>query len=110
VCGAFAGWWTVDDFCANQNNVVGPFNCGTPITDILSQYWPTSATSTCNGNNNTTWASEIQPFLVNLQRACPTAYSYPYDDPTSTFQCRSDRPINRLGYNVIFRDLAKPPK
>jgi hypothetical protein len=157
-CGVFAGWWTIDDFCANQNNVVGPFDCGASILDgdgssstnlaslagctirgsssagngtscyndstypttccgcatdssnVLAQYWPPGAASACNGNNNTTWASAIQPFLVNLKRACPTAYSYPYDDPTSTFQCRSDKPINRLGYKVIFRDLVRPPK
>ena len=157
-CGIFAGWWTIDDFCANQNNVVGPFDCGASILDgdgssstnlaslagctirgsssagngtscyndstypttccgcatdssnVLAQYWPAGAASACNGNNNTTWASAIQPFLVNLKRACPTAYSYPYDDPTSTFQCRSDKPINRLGYKVIFRDLVRPPK
>ncbi|HEY2524453.1 MAG TPA: thaumatin family protein [Candidatus Binataceae bacterium] len=156
-CGAFAGWWTLDDFCANQNDVVGPFNCGAAITDgdgssstnlaslagctirgsssagngascyntttypttccgcatdsanILSEYWP-PADNQCAGNNNTTWASQIQPFLVNLKRACPTAYSYPYDDPTSTFQCRSDKPINKLGYKVVFRDLVRPPK
>jgi hypothetical protein len=159
-CGKFAGWWTVDDFCANQNNKVGPFDCGKLIKDgdgtsqtniaslygctirgsespgngtscynkgdattypktccgcatndqsdsSLGQFWPKNATGVCYGND-TTWASQIQPFLVNLKRACPTAYSYPYDDVTSTYQCRAASAINLLGYKVTFKNLVKP--
>jgi len=159
-CGKFAGWWSVDDLCANQNNIVGPFDCGASVTDgdstsstnlaslfgcvvrggsspgngtscynqgtaatypetccgcatedqsdtSLGQFWPKNGTGACFGND-TTWASQVQPFLVNLKQACPTAYSYPYDDVTSTFQCRSKKTINTLGYAVTFGNLVKP--
>ena len=82
--------------------------------DGLSKFWPKNGTSKCasvNGNraNDVVWDSQIQPWLVNLKRACPTAYSYPYDDPTSTFQCRGKGTTNTLGYDVLFLNLPKPP-
>lgn len=159
-CGSFAGWWSVDDLCANAANKVGPFDCGKLIPDgdrksrtnlaslygctirgslspgngtscynkddaakypktccgcatydqgpgSLGQFWPTNGTSACHGND-TTWASQVQPFLVNLKQACPTAYAYPYDDVTSTYQCRARSGVNLLGYAISFGDLVKP--
>jgi hypothetical protein len=55
-----------------------------------------------------TWASDTQPWLVNLKRACPSAYSYPFDDATSTFQCQAQGSTNLLGYSIGFTDLPKP--
>ena len=82
--------------------------------DGLSQFWPKNGTSKCAAvgdltANDPVWDAEIQPWLVNLKRACPTAYSYPYDDPTSTFQCRGTGTSNLLGYQVIFMNMPKPP-
>lgn len=82
--------------------------------DGFSRFWPKNGTSKCAavGNiraNDVVWDAEIQPWLVNLKRACPTAYSYPYDDPTSTFQCRGKGADNMLGYRVMFLNLPKPP-
>jgi hypothetical protein len=156
-CGAFGGWWSVDDFCGNANNVVGPFNCNHPITDgngttntnlasllgctqngshggdnsascynsaainkptccgcatdsanPLANLWPAAPSDACY-DNNTTWAAQVQPLLANLKQACPTAYSYPFDDVTSTFQCQAQGSVNLLGYKIIFADLVPPP-
>jgi hypothetical protein len=162
-CGTFQGWWTVDDLCANADNIIYynggvAFDCGGTITDgdgndsniasllgcngassnsqagnpaneascynasanptdgccgcatdssnALSADWPT-ATGAC-ANNNATWASTVQPWLANLKQACPTAYSYPYDDFTSTFQCQAVGSTNLLGYTVTFTELPTP--
>jgi len=163
-CGTFAAWWTVDDFCGNQANVVGPFSCGASIPDSdydstkketnlatllgcagafggnpengqscynnqatadccgcatfpdnpLSANWPTPSFGTGKDSdgacwsNNSTWVSQVQPWLVNLKLACPTAYTYPYDDVTSTFQCQGAGPTNLLGYQITIGDLPKP--
>ncbi len=82
--------------------------------DSLSRFWPKNGTSSCAQVNDLratdkVWETEIQPWLVNLKRACPTAYSYPYDDPTSTFQCRGKGTTNLLGYHIVFMKLPKPP-
>jgi hypothetical protein len=82
--------------------------------DGLSRFWPSNGTAQCAKVNDAkandpVWDVEIQPWLVNLKRACPTAYSYPYDDPTSTFQCRDRNTTNMLGYHVGFLNLPKPP-
>ena len=46
---------------------------------------------------------------ANLKRACPTAYSYPCADPTSTFQCHGTGASNMLGYKVVFMNMPRPP-
>lgn len=44
------------------------------------------ATQKCNAVNDS-WTSYSLPWLKPLKAAVPTAYSYPYDDKTSTFTC-----------------------
>ena len=50
----------------------------------------------------------MRPWLVNLKQACPSAYSYPFDDATSTFQCQAQGTTNLLGYSIGLTDLPKP--
>jgi len=87
--------------------------CPTDTLNVLSDQWPDYPSDACAGGNNTTWAAEIQPWLVNLKQACPTAYSFAYDDFTSLSGCQgqpqgNDRE-NLLGYTITFSDLVKPP-
>jgi hypothetical protein len=72
----------------------------------LSNLWP-AATGRC-GNNNPTWASQAQPLVAILKEACPSAYSYPYDDFTSTYQCKGQGSTNLIGYSIQFSDLPPP--
>ena len=39
-----------------------------------------------------------------MKRACPTAYAFPFDDPSSTYQCRNKDPgnSNTMGYTITF--------
>jgi Thaumatin family len=109
--------------CYNQGTAATyPYTCCGCATDdqddpdSLSRFWPKNGTSTCAKvgkdlkANDAVWETEIQPWLVNLKRACPTAYSYPFDDVTSTFQCRGKGTTNLLGYHIIFMNLPKPPQ
>jgi hypothetical protein len=51
--------------------------------------------ATCNPSN---WATN---YASIFKQACPGAYSYAYDDPTSTFTCRGK--TNQItGYNIVF--------
>jgi hypothetical protein len=87
--------------------------CPTDTLNTLSDKWPDYPSGVCKGGNNTTWAASIQPWLVNLKQACPTAYSYAYDDLTSLSGCQGEPqgPANEnlLGYTITFSDLVKPP-
>lgn len=57
------------------------------------QHWPTVLSPSFGGgdngcySNNSKWVHTVQPWLVFLKQACPTAYTYPFDDATSTFTC-----------------------
>jgi hypothetical protein len=85
--------------------------CGTYETmdgQRLYDDWPTQSTKPCQGNNPD-WGTLAQPWIGYLKRACPTAYTYPYDDATSTFTCRgTGEPDNMLGYRITFRSLPTP--
>lgn len=49
--------------------------------------------------NNTVWQSTAKWGAEVVKRACPTAYSYPYDDETSTFTCQT--PPGNPGTNEV---------
>lgn len=91
---------------SSASPTTGCCGCATDPSNPLADLWPTP-TGSC-ANNNTTWASDVQPWLANLKQACPSAYSYPYDDFTSTFQCQATGSTNLLGYTVSFTDLPGP--
>lgn len=74
--------------------------CPTDSSNPLSKSWPASPTQ-CS-SNNTDWTGAIQPWLISFKKACPTAYSFPFDDPTSTFQCKSDGTTNSVNYTITF--------
>jgi hypothetical protein len=56
-------------------------------------------------NQNTYWSNAVKPGLLWLKKACPTAYTYPYDDKSSTFVCSSSsspRTLNTVNYDIHF--------
>ena len=61
------------------------------------------ATSPCLATNSF-WQTNVLPFAQFLKQACPTAYSFPYDDKTSTFQCQSAPTTspNQVGYAITY--------
>ncbi|MBA3662038.1 MAG: hypothetical protein H0W64_09930 [Gammaproteobacteria bacterium] len=53
-------------------------------------------------NSNPVWVDRVRPTLDWLKRACPTAYTYPYDDHSSTFICKSPTAANTVDYTITF--------
>lgn len=74
--------------CINWNTI------GIPVP-------PGPTTEQCR-NTNPTWNNSVQPTLSWLKRACPTVYTYPYDDMSSTFTCRTSGTINQVNYTITF--------
>jgi hypothetical protein len=55
---------------------------------------------------NTNWLSYVLPTITWLKQACPTCYTYPFDDMTSTFTCLETTDIQPItNYGVTFSDL-----
>lgn len=61
--------------------------CGCVNWDQINIPVPSSPTTQRCTNVNPNWKSGVQPYLEWLKRACPTSYTYPYDDPSSSFRC-----------------------
>lgn len=69
-CAGCVDWWTV-----------GGITVPTSTTSC------TSGSTTYSNPNWTTGTGIVQPQVQWVKQACPTAYSYQYDDPSSSFQC-----------------------
>jgi hypothetical protein len=69
---------------ANTYNVCGCHNwnvsASTPAAAVTAQ------SSQCKADN-TLWESDVYNRILWLKEACPTAYSYQFDDTSSSFQC-----------------------
>jgi hypothetical protein len=53
---------------------------------------------------NVDWIDYVLPTIKWLKRACPTCYTFPFDDMSSTFTC-ADSTGQGLVYTVRFSDL-----
>jgi len=70
-----------------------------------------STTAQCE-NHNDTWIQKIFPTLYWLKAGCPNAYTYPYDDVSSSFVCSSGRSngggINNASYVITYCPESAP--
>eukprot|EP01062_Namystynia_karyoxenos_P009629 TRINITY_DN133_c2_g1_i1.p1 TRINITY_DN133_c2_g1~~TRINITY_DN133_c2_g1_i1.p1 ORF type:complete len:735 (+),score=184.55 TRINITY_DN133_c2_g1_i1:94-2298(+) len=58
---------------------------------------------TTSNASGSPWTNSALPLAATLKRGCPTAYSFPFDDATSTFQCRSTvGSENVASYEITF--------
>lgn len=126
VKGAYVGCRSANQECA-VNPTVPSLACATERdlygctpggpNDVSGSCYSTSATSTCCGcppwsplgacqAHNPKWETPSLPgkYAAIFKNACPTAYSFPYDDPTSTFQCHGAAGTDGVGYTITFCD------
>lgn len=96
--------------CYNDAATVDCCGCGTSASSSLSSDWPTALTPNFGGSdngcfaNNSRWVTIAQTWLVFLKLACPTVYTYPFDDATSTFTCHKGS-SSIPTYTVTFFDI-----
>lgn len=73
--------------------------------------WPFTAASKSCGNFNSDWLNiptglpvSVQQAVTWLKQACPTAYAYQFDDPSSSYQCLKDATgkAMRTSYQIVF--------
>lgn len=75
--------WTTTCYSPHTGSCCG---CG-EWQKLLSLNVP-KAHEGCQGSNPV-WQKHALPFLEMLKRGCPTAYTYAFDDESSTFTCQS---------------------
>lgn len=55
--------------------------------------------------NDTTWYNNVLPGIVFMKLGCPTAYSWPFDDKSSSFGCDDiggSNTTNAVNYTITF--------
>lgn len=98
--------------CAQYNDLYGCVEGGP--NDVKGSCYTQGAAPTCCGcpswspdgecnNHFAKWELPSPPeqYAKVFKDACPSAYSFPYDDPTSTFTCRG-LPDRNVGYDITF--------
>jgi hypothetical protein len=79
--------------------------CGCPDWVIDGTTLPLAPGFQCYGTNSQ-WTDLAEPWAAFIKEACPTAYSFPFDDATSTFTCNtpdvSDSQPNTMDYTITF--------
>eukprot|EP00127_Corallochytrium_limacisporum_P000473 Clim_evm2s14 gene=Clim_evmTU2s14 len=89
--------------CYQTTNDVTSLCAGCPTVDENNLgSWPSSPAQCTKSNDD--WTAAVKPAIDIYKKACPTAYSFPFDDPTSTFQCRGDSGgnSNMVAYQITF--------
>lgn len=66
--------------------------------------WTSAATTQQCSDANPNWLTLVLPRLQWLKQGCPTAYTYPFDDMSSTFVCS----VESVGYSIVISDLVVP--
>jgi len=131
-CGQTSGWFGAGGICALNPNLGEPLNCNEAVagqgtrTNLYQcnganalSCASNGAQSTCCGcppwepagtcvNKNPQWVKHAQPVAQIFKEACPTAYSFPYDDMSSTFVCRGTNENNLVGYTITFCPGGSP--
>jgi hypothetical protein len=79
--------------------------CGCPTWNLDGGAVSVAPGYSCHQDNGA-WHQYAEPWARFLKQACPTAYSFPFDDATSTFTCASrgasaSNP-NSMGYVITF--------
>lgn len=60
-------------------------------------------TDQCLNTSNLYWTGQVQPTIQWMKQACPSYYTYPYDDKSSSFRCSNVASgSNTVGYTVTF--------
>jgi hypothetical protein len=85
--------WGTTEIPGPQLNPTG--NVGLAITR------PTQPVQTANAN----WIDYVLPTIKWLKQACPTCYTFPFDDMSSTFTCSDASRNPSTSYSVTFSDL-----
>jgi hypothetical protein len=98
--------------CANERDLYGCTGGGP--NGVSGSCYSAGANDSCCGcpswspdgtcqSTNPRWTAPSLPgkYAQVLKDACPTAYSFPYDDLTSTFTCRGSSSAN-TGYTITF--------
>ena len=63
-----------------------------------------AATEQCKNTSNPDWNNSVLPKIKWMKETCPSYYTYPYDDESSSFRCSNTAAgsSNGVGYTVTF--------
>lgn len=86
-------------------NVCGCFNWDTASGSSAAAKTAQSLPCVPPVGQNSDWISQVFNRILWLKKACPTAYSYQYDDKSSSFQC--NQAGKKTSYQITFCPSGK---
>ncbi len=70
--------------CTTDSDCAANYVCDSTFKACLPN---SSLAATCCGPYNPSWRAAMQPFALPYKTACPNAYAYQFDDPSSNTVC-----------------------
>lgn len=102
-CPSMSSGWLGD-----VGNTCGVVNWDTNYSTTNLSGIPNTINTAVTPYVNADFASHVQPVLAPIKQACPTGYSYQFDDPFSTFQC-STQANTTYKYNMTNYEIHLCP-
>ncbi|HEX4403188.1 MAG TPA: thaumatin family protein [Polyangia bacterium] len=114
------GAWTPDPSYVPGGKLLGDMSCGSPVcaVDLLKNCPASQQKKDSMGNvvecvNGESSNGGHGPTAVTsyMKMACPTSYTYPFDDPQSLFTCPSVEQNNGVGakdYEIVYCPPQSP--
>lgn len=82
----YSAYGSIPNYPGGNNPVGSVMACGGVNWNIVGITTPSAQATTSNPN----WVTNVQPTITWLKQTCPTCYTFPYDDLSSTFTCDND--------------------
>jgi hypothetical protein len=117
------GWTDATGFANCKDNVTGGGTGGGTVQELFKCSGPYAGSCFTDGakedccgcatwdsfvpvhsdackNTNPLWRYFVEPNLERIKRACPTCYTYPYDDSTALYTCWNGAVDNNVSYEM----------
>jgi len=89
--------------CYDPAQMSNPNCCGCPNWTQIGIPAPLPPGVKCE-NTNQSWTDNVLPWVEFFKKACPTIFTFPFDDKTSDVSCRPDETENGLlpNYTITY--------
>jgi hypothetical protein len=114
------GAWTPDPSYVPGGKLLGDGSCGSPVCAVdLLKNCPASQQKKdsmgnvveCVNGQSSNGGKGPTPVTSYMKMACPTSYTYPFDDPQSLFTCPCVEQNNGVGakdYEIVYCPAPSP--
>lgn len=93
---------SLDLYGCTGTNAQSCFSTGAGANCCGCPSWANTAAPGSCQNTNPSWTGQVEPLITSFNTACPTSYSFPFDDAIKLFSCQAKDDQTHLNYTITF--------